>query len=95
MHSGLSTMLTLPHTRYYPKLMPWIHYVPVRNDLTDLSQRIEYILDPANDAQLQAIASASTQFVMNMSWEKSAAELRAQLVRTFACAEEHVKRKAA
>jgi hypothetical protein len=34
---------------FYPDLVPWKHYVPVRFDLADLVENMEYILDPQND----------------------------------------------
>ena len=36
-------------------LVPWKHYVPIKNDLSDLIENIEFVLDPANEAIIQEI----------------------------------------
>ena len=59
--------------------------MPVKNDLTDLAERISDVLDPKNDPQLLAIAEESSKFVMDMGWETAAADLGSQLERVFRC----------
>jgi hypothetical protein len=45
---------------FYRNLHPWKHYIPVRYDLSDLINKAEWALDPANqDKVLQIIASAN------------------------------------
>ncbi|ABF82065.1 hypothetical protein MIV035R [Invertebrate iridescent virus 3] len=45
---------------YSDLLKPWVHYVPVRPDLSDLFDRIEWCR--ANDAQCRAMAENAYQF---------------------------------
>jgi hypothetical protein len=71
---------------YYPRLHPWVHYVPVRNDLSDFADRVAFVLDPANDAKLRRIADQSTRLMLNMDIASTAGEVRVALERTFACA---------
>jgi hypothetical protein len=45
---------------FYKTLHPWIHYVPVRYDLSDLLEKAEWVLDPVNhDAVLKIIDAAN------------------------------------
>ena len=70
---------------YYPRLLPWRHYVPIRNDLSDFDERVRYVLDPANDEALKKIAAESTQFVASeMTMEVAAAQLKRDLESRFA-----------
>jgi len=43
-------------------LKPWVHYVPVKNDLSDLHQTVEYVLDPKNDAVVKDIIASANQW---------------------------------
>jgi hypothetical protein len=38
---------------YYPLMKPWVHYVPVRFDLQDLVQKVQWAM--AHDAEVQVI----------------------------------------
>jgi hypothetical protein len=40
---------------FYPDLQPWVHYIPVQGDLTDLVKLSEYALDPRNNDTIQGI----------------------------------------
>jgi Glycosyl transferase family 90 len=45
---------------FYKHLTPWKHYIPIREDLDDLLETIEWIMDPSNEERvLQIIASAN------------------------------------
>ena len=68
---------------YYPQLVPWKHYVPVKNDLTDLASRVQYVLDPANDRTLQQIARASTELASKLDIKYAAEKLRGDLEAIF------------
>jgi len=70
---------------YYPRLRPWQHYVPIRNDLSDFVERVRYVLDPANDAALKRIAEASTALVSELHIDEEVDTFRTQLERTFQC----------
>jgi hypothetical protein len=43
-----------------PKLQPWVHYIPVKADLSDLVELSEFVVDPANDEFLQNMVSSAT-----------------------------------
>jgi hypothetical protein len=45
---------------YEPLLQPWVHYVPVAADLSDLDERIQWCLE--HDAECQLIATQARQF---------------------------------
>ena len=45
---------------YYDYLRPWQHYVPIRNDLADLEERIEWCL--GNDESAREIAENGRKF---------------------------------
>jgi len=40
-------------------LVPWDHYVPVKKDLSDLVQNVQYVLDPENDAAVRKIVASA------------------------------------
>ncbi|XP_072120419.1 protein O-glucosyltransferase 3 [Mobula birostris] len=42
------------YEHFYKSLKPWIHYIPVRRDLSDLIEKIKWVKD--NDAEAQKIA---------------------------------------
>jgi len=72
---------------YYPSLIPWKHFVPIRNDFSDLEQAISFVLDPKNDDALQAIATASTELMLAMNITSSAHAIRPQLQAAFGMSE--------
>jgi hypothetical protein len=45
---------------YYDGLRPWEHYVPVKNDLSDLEERISWCID--NDDTARQIAAGGTKY---------------------------------
>jgi len=69
---------------YYHKLVPWEHYVPVRSDLSDVDQRVAYVLNGSNDLALKKISHAATQLIRELSYEKEVESVRAQLEACFA-----------
>ena len=68
---------------YYPDLVAWVHYVPVKSDMSDLAERVAYVLDPANDDVLERIAEASTAMAMRVTIQAAAADVRPRLESTF------------
>lgn len=70
---------------YFPQMLPWKHYVPVRNDLSDLKDSVQFVLDPANDAKLTAIAQASTELALSLEMKTEARLLRNRLAGSFRC----------
>ena len=51
------------HEHFYGLLKPWIHYIPVQHDLSDLVERIRWAHD--NDEKAQQIALAGQKFAMD------------------------------
>jgi Glycosyl transferase family 90 len=53
---------------YYPvgdgndQLQPWVHYIPVQSDLSDLVELSEFVADPSNDAVLTNIVSRANNW---------------------------------
>ena len=59
-----------------PKLQPWVHYIPVKADLSDLVELSEFVADPANDEFLQTmVMSANTWCRRNMSKQRIASDM--------------------
>jgi hypothetical protein len=67
---------------YYPKLMPWVHFVPVACDLSDLKLRFEWA--EAHPAECQAMAKASAAIVRPMNRASEMKELARALQRLAA-----------
>jgi hypothetical protein len=49
---------------YYPMMKPNIHYIPVKRDLSDLNEQIEWCI--AHDAEAATIAAAGEKFIREM-----------------------------
>jgi len=47
---------------FYPGMLPWEHYVPIRTDMSDLLEKYEWLED--HPAEAKAIASAGHAFAM-------------------------------
>jgi hypothetical protein len=47
---------------FYKYLAPWRHYVPVRSDLRDLLEKIEWSLDQSNERRVRQIVSNANQW---------------------------------
>jgi hypothetical protein len=49
---------------YYDRLVPWVHYVPVRSDLSDLEEKVLHVL--SDDAGSREIAAAGYAFARSL-----------------------------
>ncbi|XP_054829931.1 protein O-glucosyltransferase 1 [Eublepharis macularius] len=47
---------------FYPQLKPWIHYVPVKSDLSDVRELLQFVQE--NDGIAQEIAEKGRQFIV-------------------------------
>jgi LPS sulfotransferase NodH len=47
---------------FYHDLVPWKHYVPVKADLSDLTENIEFILDPKHDHIARSIVKNANEW---------------------------------
>lgn len=56
---------------FHPQVKPWVHYIPLIMNSSNLWEIGQYIVDPKNDAQLQQIVSNARQWCQNnMKYEK-------------------------
>ncbi len=51
---------------YYDRLEPWVHYVPVKADLSDFDEKVRFVL--SNDDAAHAIAEAGCRFAREMDF---------------------------
>jgi hypothetical protein len=47
---------------FFADLLPWTHYIPVKADLSDLHENIQWALDPKNEIEVKNIISAANKF---------------------------------
>lgn len=47
---------------YYDMLKPWIHYVPIKNDFSDINEQIEWCIN--NDDKCKIISENATKFII-------------------------------
>ncbi|NWV70233.1 PGLT1 glucosyltransferase, partial [Malurus elegans] len=47
---------------FYPQLKPWVHYIPVRSDLSDVRELLQFVKE--NDAIAQEISERGRQFII-------------------------------
>eukprot|EP00571_Detonula_confervacea_P000522 CAMPEP_0172316804 /NCGR_PEP_ID=MMETSP1058-20130122/29559_1 /TAXON_ID=83371 /ORGANISM="Detonula confervacea, Strain CCMP 353" /LENGTH=532 /DNA_ID=CAMNT_0013031213 /DNA_START=239 /DNA_END=1834 /DNA_ORIENTATION=- len=48
---------------YWEKeIEPWVHYIPVESDFSDLEKTVRYVMDPQNSEQMQQIVKNGQQF---------------------------------
>jgi hypothetical protein len=47
---------------FYADLKPWSHYIPVKNDLSDLHEKVQWTLNPENEAAVQDIIYTANQW---------------------------------
>ena len=52
---------------YYDQIRPWEHYVPIKADLSDLHDQIDWVL--SNDARAAEIASNGQRFAVGLTLE--------------------------
>ncbi|CAN9498395.1 unnamed protein product [Ophioblennius macclurei] len=48
---------------FYPQLRPWVHYIPVLQDLSNVRELLQFVKD--NDAFAQEIAKRGQEFILN------------------------------
>jgi Glycosyl transferase family 90 len=52
----------------FAKLQPWVHYIPVKADLSDLMELATFVMDPNNDMfLLEMVAQANSWCVRNLN----------------------------
>jgi len=68
---------------YYPKLVPWIHYVPLRPDLLDIPELLEWL--PQHDKQCKEIVFNANALMEEIRYEASVDEYGELLSQILAC----------
>ncbi|XP_071321051.1 protein O-glucosyltransferase 1 [Trachinotus anak] len=48
---------------FYPQLRPWVHYIPVKQDLSDVRELLQFVKE--NDAIAQEIATRGKEFILD------------------------------
>jgi hypothetical protein len=48
---------------FYDAIKPWVHYIPVKQDLSDIIEKVEWV--KTHDDEAKKIADESTKFVQN------------------------------
>lgn len=66
---------------YYDELVPWVHYIPVKKDLSDLIDIVEWCRN--NDSVCKKIAENAYDFALNMLNEKRVYEYAASLIQHY------------
>ena len=64
---------------YYPYLLPWRHYVPVRADLSDLEDQLEWCL--SHPAQAEEMGRAGQELALGLTYDHAMEEAVAALNR--------------
>ena len=52
---------------FYDRIRPWKHYVPIRADLTDLEEKLDWCL--AHDDEAHAIAAAGQSLALSLTYD--------------------------
>jgi hypothetical protein len=52
---------------FYKDLKPWVHYIPVTYDLSDLLEKLEWAIQ--NDDECKRIAENGRRFAMDLTYE--------------------------
>jgi Glycosyl transferase family 90 len=52
---------------FFYELLPWKHYIPIKNDLSDLLETTAFVLDPANDQVIRDIVATANQWCAERS----------------------------
>ena len=62
---------------YYGELIPWVHYIPVKADLSDLEETIDWLI--THDYIAQQIAASGAAFAEALSFDRAFSDTATQL----------------
>jgi hypothetical protein len=62
---------------YYDRLIPWVHFVPVASDMSDLIEKAEWVRN--NEALAEEIASAAGDLARSITMESAVREVAEKL----------------
>ena len=70
--SGSLTLKVMCEYRqwWYNLIEPWVHYVPVKCDMSDLAEMIKWSLNSANAAMVKTIIMNSTRLMETITWDR-------------------------
>ena len=72
------------HSRFLDEMVPWIHYVPIRNDLSDLAELTKLVMGNQTVInQLAMIAANAKELTERLSYDNQKAMLIADLNHMF------------
>jgi hypothetical protein len=66
---------------YYPRLKPWVHFIPVKSDLSDLVEKVEWL--HANDGQAREIGERARALAHSMDRDGELSRIVPTLVAAF------------
>ncbi|KAK3287230.1 hypothetical protein CYMTET_5251 [Cymbomonas tetramitiformis] len=77
LHSNSVTLKVICGFRqwYYLNLMAWKHYIPVKCDMSDLVENLQWALAVENEAKMQLIAEESTALMSKITYTKEVKSL--------------------
>merc|ERR1712032_1567541 len=67
---------------FHAGLVPWVHYVPVKKDFSDLASKVQWALD--NDDMAEQIAETGFAFVRDRMRSEDVTEYFSKLLQTYA-----------
>eukprot|EP00301_Raphidiophrys_heterophryoidea_P001081 c10540_g1_i2.p1 GENE.c10540_g1_i2~~c10540_g1_i2.p1 ORF type:complete len:492 (+),score=63.46 c10540_g1_i2:1-1476(+) len=74
-----------PYTQwFYNRLVPWVHYIPIKPDMSDLDEQLRYALAPENDEAMLAMAMEATNLAKSLT-------LKAEVERMSAIVLEYIR----
>jgi hypothetical protein len=68
---------------YYDRLIPWEHFVPIKNDLSDLEEIVSFVLDPANERKVREIANKATELAESLAYRTEVQRTHADIAAFF------------
>ena len=71
------------HQWYYDKLKPWEHYIPVTAMLSDLKEKVDYVIDHENDVKLKNMTEESTGVIQSLRLSAEIRRLRSVMSTFF------------
>ena len=65
------------------RIQPWVHYVPVKCDLSDLEELIGWCLDPENEAAAIEMVKNSYLVMKTVNWANTVEEFADKIMTSF------------
>jgi hypothetical protein len=84
----LILMQETPCIEHFQKLLqPWVHYVPIRNDFSDLLERVEWAND--NEETVREIIHTAQEFALHYNSQRGWDYYLENLIRKYAQLQEY------